>query len=234
MWITNKLEGALPLAAFAKGGAFFRRILPGHVRVPYPWLVLPRVGIFPRFRIVHSDSNLHGPFFPIQIVSKATPRPVLRHVHQSAFYRITVHVSQLLDQLAPTPNIEIVVPTLPEMRVIETELPGDRLLQRLDQRRKRPALRFAQQQMDVFRHNDVSVHARLVTSADDLQLLLQNAPGLGCAQPWLAPVTTESDEVKLSRLVEAAKAPRHAGETTADDEKHKGPKYPTLGKTGQG
>jgi hypothetical protein len=86
----------------------------------------------------------------------------------------------------------------------------------------------------VFGHNDVSVNARLETSAHDLQLLLENAPRLGRAQARLAPVTTESDEVKLARLVEAAEAPGHAGETTVNDEKYKGPKYPTLGKSSQG
>ena len=47
-------------------------------------------------------------------MSETAPGPVLRFLHQSAFYGVAVYVAQLFDALALTPDIEVVVTLLPE------------------------------------------------------------------------------------------------------------------------
>jgi hypothetical protein len=105
-----------------------------------------------------------------------------------------VNVAQLLHKLRVITNIEIVVPLLPEMlrianlsdgwpiqarRWLEWGSSGERafrslgwkqaprysLLQRLQRIGQRIPLRFAEQEMDIFRHDDVSVNLKSETPA---------------------------------------------------------------------
>src|SRR5579863_6487548 len=49
-----------------------------------------------------------------KVEAVTAPAPLLRRLHQSAFHRIAVHVSQLLDPLPRCPNVEVVEARLPE------------------------------------------------------------------------------------------------------------------------
>ena len=77
--------------------------------------------------------DLDDPFFAVEIMSETAPGPVLRFLHQSAFYGVAVYVAQLFDALALAPDIEVVVPALPEMCVRKADHASDSLLERLDQ-----------------------------------------------------------------------------------------------------
>ncbi len=59
--------------------------------------------------------NLHCPFYAQQVVTEAGPLPALRLFHQTALYRVAVHVAQLLDMLSVGQHVEVMVTTLPEL-----------------------------------------------------------------------------------------------------------------------
>ena len=100
---------------------------------------------------------------------------------------------QFLDSLALAPDIEVVIAALPEMHTLGEQ----------------SVFRFIREQVDVFRHHHVTVHAHRKTPARYFQLAQQDAACLGRVQPWLATVATEGDEVKLAALLETSQAPRH-------------------------
>src|SRR5206468_7183844 len=58
--------------------------------------------------------DFYHPFRPGKIVTKAAPRPILRFLHESSFHGIAMDVAQLLNAFGLAPNIEIVIPRLPE------------------------------------------------------------------------------------------------------------------------
>ena len=100
-----------------------------------------------------------------------------------------MHVVQLLRPLLAAPNVEIVEPPLPEtaMSCVRDVLPQtellrgiaranfsaqaarDPLFQHLNHDRQISLLRLAQQQMNVFRHDDVADHRELISRAHFVQ-----------------------------------------------------------------
>lgn len=88
-----------------------------------------------------------------------------------------MHVAELLDALAVGPDIEVVVARLPEGRA-GAELARRRLLENLEGGSQGAALRLADQQMDVFRHDHVAANDKPVPAADALHGLLDGAPSL--------------------------------------------------------
>ncbi len=72
--------------------------------------------------------------------------------------KIAVHVAQLLDPLLRSPNIEIIVTRLPERasRTGAKLVCGD-LLQHLNRNCQTTPFRFAEQQVDMFRHHHIPV-----------------------------------------------------------------------------
>ncbi len=79
-----------------------------------------------------------------------------------------MNVAQLLHKLRVISNVEIVVPFLPEMLGIANQAPRYFLLQRLQRIGQRIPLRFAEQEVDMLRHDCVSVNAESVTAAHSL------------------------------------------------------------------
>jgi len=127
----------------------------------------------------------HRPRFSTQVPAKAAPSPLLRRLHQPPLHWISVDVPQLLDPLLLRPNVEVIKPRLPKpiRRRTSTQTwgapglagfarPGSRHhhspttstrrtphkpdLQCLNGNRQRLPLRLAHQQMNVFRHDDIS------------------------------------------------------------------------------
>ena len=90
-----------------------------------------------------------------------------------------MHVAEFLDALALTPDIEVVEATLPYVRFVGPELAlggpaafaaqnaaGETLLDDLHHRGRRAAFGFADQQMNVLGHDDISNDHELVALAD--------------------------------------------------------------------
>ncbi len=70
--------------------------------------------------------------------------------------RIAVNIAQFLHKLQIISNVEVVVPLFPEMLA-----PRYALLQRLQRIGQRIPLRFAEQEVDMLRHDYVPVNMKL-------------------------------------------------------------------------
>jgi hypothetical protein len=87
-------------------------------------------------------SNFNHSFFSRDIVTIAAPRPVFRSLDEPSCDRITVDVFQLLCAFGATPDIEIVIPWLPEVFATSDEAPRDGLFRGFQSSSEYCALRF--------------------------------------------------------------------------------------------
>jgi len=68
---------------------------------------------------------------------------------------------------------------------------------------------FAQKKVDVFGHDDISVHPQLKTPAHSLQTHREEVIDSRTVEEGLPPITTERNEMRLSGFVEAVETARH-------------------------
>jgi hypothetical protein len=69
--------------------------------------------------------NLHNAFEARSVVPKAGPRPIFRFRDQPPRHWVAMHIPQLLNALLLGPDVEIIVPRLPEgLGCAKRELPG--------------------------------------------------------------------------------------------------------------
>ncbi len=65
-------------------------------------------------------------------MAEATPRPQFGTGNESANNRVAVNIAQFFNALGFSPDIEVVIPRLPERSTLDlTQLAGDILLQHL-------------------------------------------------------------------------------------------------------
>jgi hypothetical protein len=95
-------------------------------------------------------------------MSKAAPRPEFRGGNQPSLQGITVDISKLLEVFLVSMDVEIVVTRQLESYSIALQVIGDVLFQHLDRAGKRSAFWFAQEQVNVFRHDNISVDKQTV------------------------------------------------------------------------
>ena len=79
-----------------------------------------------------------------------------------------MNVAQLLHKLRVISNVEIVVPLLPEMLRIVKQAPRYSLLQRLQRIGQRIFFGFAEQQVNMVRHDHVPVNLKFETATHSL------------------------------------------------------------------
>ena len=135
-----------------------------------------------------------------------------------------MHVTQLLALLARAPHVEIVEPPLPEMihhrakqlplsgrgSLSSQQPPRHALLQYLHYPGGIAPLRFADQQMDVFRHYHVPDHHEPVAAPDFLQNAQEHVASWPRCQQRSAAITASGDEVQMLAAVVAAQGLCHA------------------------
>ncbi len=80
-----------------------------------------------------------------------------------------MNVTQLLHKLRVISNVEIIVPLLPEMLGIANQAPRYSLLQRLQRIGQRIPLWFAEQEVNMLRHDYVPVNVKPGTAPHALQ-----------------------------------------------------------------
>jgi len=80
-----------------------------------------------------------------------------------------MNIAQLFHKLRVISNVEIVVPLLPEMIRIANQTPRYSLLQRLQRIGQRILLRFAEQEVNMLRHNYVPVNLKPETAPHPFQ-----------------------------------------------------------------
>ncbi len=80
-----------------------------------------------------------------------------------------MNVAQLLHKLRVISNVEIVVPLLPEMLRIANQTPRYSLLQRLQRIGQRIFFGFAEQEVNMLRHDHVTVNLKSEAAPHPLQ-----------------------------------------------------------------
>ena len=83
------------------------------------------------------------------------------------------------------------------------------MLERFHEHREGDIERLVDEEMDVFGHQNVGVDSRVVASAGALQNFFDGGFGDGVGEVWAATVTTEGDEVVITRLLVSFEAEWH-------------------------
>src|ERR1700728_2287977 len=137
-----------------------------------------------------------------------------------------MHVSQFLYALLRSPYIEVVETSLPEwsaQNVISRQPPNVRinplvvgqqcasraLFQHLHHSRRTSDVRFGDEQVNVFRHDDVSDNYEPVALPGRLQNRKEAIAARWCAKKRQAVITGTSNEVQMMSAVRAMQAAGH-------------------------
>jgi hypothetical protein len=131
-----------------------------------------------------------------KVMPKARPSPILRSLDQPAYDWIAVHVFQLLNMLAVGMNVEVIIPGLPEWPL--WPLHCDRKLQGLNRLRQNYFFRFAYQQMNMLRHDNMTEDEEVIAFPHRFEGTLEETSHAGNAKMLLPPVTTEGDKVEVA------------------------------------
>lgn len=91
-------------------------------------------------------------------------------------------VSQLLHELLMVAHVEVVIALLPEVFCFADQPPCDSLLQRLECCRQRGPFGLAKEQVDVFGHDDVAVHAKRIVAPDTFERSFEHQLRAGIAE----------------------------------------------------
>ena len=158
-------------------------------RVAHPFAAFSRKGGESPSLLCHLP-HFHSSFWPLiqfhdtlfsqRVATIAAPCPLLRFHYQSSLHRIAMHVPQLLHTLPPAPDIEIVEPSLPYVRLflgpqVQLRRTGsfsppqyparETLLHDLHHGRGSAFLRFADEQMNVLWHDHIAHQHEAVSSS---------------------------------------------------------------------
>jgi len=98
----------------------------------------------------------------------------MRFLHKPAFDGIPVHVAELLHVFSVREDVEVVVPSLPELFPLTLQLLGYLRLQYVDGCRKRMPLRLREQQVNMLRHEHIAEHEEFAVSSEPFELLLED------------------------------------------------------------
>ena len=158
--------------------------------------------------------DLDSSNFSRGIVAVAAPRPVFGSRDQAAMDRVAVDVLQFLDAFLGSPDVEVVIPSLPEVFARVDLSPCDGLLDGLDRCGQYASLRLAHQQVNVLGHDYVSIDEEPVLHSRLFEGLLEHLRRSGPSEKRLSPVTTERNEMKTAGVLEALEAPRHGWRIT--------------------
>jgi hypothetical protein len=149
--------------------------------------------------------------FAEKVGAEAAPAPQFRRRHQTALYRIAVHVAQFLDALVFGPHVEVVESLLPDMlrRVLEEDglrrvatasrlrqdPPGKAEFESLHHGRRILLLRLADQQMNMLGHDHVADDDERIALAHLFQHRQKKVAAARSAEHRLPAITTASDEM---------------------------------------
>ena len=109
-----------------------------------------------------------------------------------------MNVVQLLDSLAFGKDVEVVEAQLPETRAGVRDGARCSLLEDLHGERGISDVGFADQQVDVFGHDDVSEDDELVFLADFFENAQDESASGRFGKKWNASITTEGKEVEMT------------------------------------
>ncbi len=168
------------------GGRPFPRTMRTNLRCGYhdpsPIWVAPMFPLPRRLKLL----DLHRPAQPSRALPTTRPRRVLRLCHQPSHNRIAMHIPELLRTIFFTPRVEVVIPALPELRLVRA-LPLCRslLLQHLQRHCRRRDACFTHQRVRVLGHQDVAQNHELIPPTHNFELVLKAHAGSSCLQQRL-------------------------------------------------
>ncbi len=103
-----------------------------------------------------------------------------------------MYVADLLDALGLSPNVEVIVPSLPERSAFNlAQLLCNILLKHLERNRKLRSIRFCHQQMDVLWHDYISSDVESVPFSGPFQGLLEDVTCPWCSQAGRPSIAAE-------------------------------------------
>jgi hypothetical protein len=161
--------------------------------------------------------NADQPVFEIRVEGKTAPGPLLGVIDQFSFQRVHMHVVEFFNSLLQTPHVKVVKPPLPKARqqIVATckdqiqlsggrspfaaEAARDALFQYLNYSRRRSFDRFADEQMDVLRHDNVAHKGKSVAVAHLAKNSDESVSGANRAQKWQTSIASEGNEMRWSR-----------------------------------
>jgi hypothetical protein len=150
---------------------------------------------------------------------KTTPLPIFRALGESTVNRISVDVPQLLDSFGVAPYVEVVITRLPERRSFyHTKFARGILLKHLQRDGQFAALRFTDQQVDMFRHDDIAAHEESIPMAGFFQGLEKTIAGTWSSEQRIAVLTTEGEEMETPSFLVTLETPRHGHSVIRDAE----------------
>jgi hypothetical protein len=122
----------------------------------------------------------------------------LRSGNQSAHHRILVHIPEFFHALCLVVHEKVVGPRLPEGPLCAAH--GYRKLERVDHTGDCALRRLADKQMNMLRHCNVTANHKVVTAPGAPQGILKQVARCRRAQMLEAVITTEGEEVKITRV----------------------------------
>src|ERR1700690_3388426 len=168
-----------------------------------------------RIRVAHA-------FFALRVEATATPVPIRRPLHQTAFYRIEVHVVDLFVFLLRSPHVEVVEPALPESGTpvtygffphfpltfdgsspLSAQSPRNSLLQNLHYNGRISYIWFTDQQVNVLGHHDVAKEREVIALADLAQYLQELFSLMRRGEKSHPPITAASNEMEMAETIAA-------------------------------
>jgi hypothetical protein len=181
---------------------------------------IPKRNLRPAF--IHA----HRPGLVQKIETITAPAPLLGRFHQSTFYRVPMHIPELLHTLLRRPYVEVVGARLPEcsaLRLVPKQVAlarvppfafgqqsaGRALLQHLHHGRGSPNFWFRQEQVNMFRHNHIPDDYEPVTLAGLFQNREEGIAAARRAQKRQSPVARGSDKVQVMSAVGPMQAAGH-------------------------
>ena len=173
-----------------------------------------------RFFVCSSSSrplrlNLNHPYLAERVVPEAAPGPILRFFAQLPFNRVAMNVTELFREVGVAANIAVIIALLPEMSAADLlggilPLLGRRQFQPMYRIGQRARTGLAEEQMNMLRHNHVSVHAQRKLLAVLFKSFQEQGAYRGDIQPRLPSIATECDEMSLPRVLQSYQPLRHA------------------------
>jgi hypothetical protein len=130
---------------------------------------------------LRSSVDLDRPFFSQRVISVAAPTPLFRRRHQTTLHRIPVHIVQFLNDLFLREYVEVIRSGQPECwgkSVIRRAraapgkaLPRHPLLQDLHSHGNISIVGFANEQMEMLRHDHIANHREFIFLPDLFEYL---------------------------------------------------------------
>jgi len=142
--------------------------------------------------------DFYGAGFASGVVVEAAPAVVFGFGDEASGDGVAVDVSDFLFEFSGGEDVEVVVAGLPEVAVRSFEEFGGLAFDDSEGGGEGVGFGFAEEEVEVFGHQDVGVEEEVVGAACAFDDLFEDFFGFGGVEVGKAVVTTEGDEVEMT------------------------------------